>query len=1134
MYSIGLDIGIASCGWSVINDKNGHIVDLGVSLFSSKNSANNLDRRTSRGSRRLLRRRVTRLSDAKKILEIISCIEEDQLKNTDPYQLRVKGLTEQLTKSEIYRVVMHIVKKRGISYLDEDSEEGAKESQDYKNQVLHNSDLLKTLTPGQIQLQRLNEMGRVKTGINQSGNYQLNVFTVSSYANELERILECQQKFYPEITSDFIDKFINKETGESAGLVYRKRPYYHGPGNMANHSQYGRWIDYNKNGQPAENIFDKLIGTDIQGELRASASSLSAQKFNLFNDLNNLRLPREEDRVTEDEKRKILSYLMGEEITRFGANDLAKLLGYKSNEIKGWRVNKNDKPEIHSMKVYRDWRDIFSNYDVELNEIPCDTIDGIAKVITLNTELDGIINTLDIELPELDGKIKKVICDSFKELRKKTSSSSWHSFSLKTLSQMIPFMLANPMEQNTVLEELKLKTDLRNTYADYTKIPIKEITKDIYNPTVNKSVSRAFHVMNALVEKYGKEQISYVTIEMPRDKNEDDQKKTIKNIQKTNENRKKQSENFFLEQSGWSQNRFESEMRKRGFAAKLGYFFEQNGRCAYSGESIKAESLTSNATEIDHVIPLSISLDDSMNNKVLVKAQANQEKGQRTPYQAYQDGAKLGQTWDEYKTWVINTYKKKHKRRILLETRDIFDPEVRNQFIARNLNDTRYASRVVLNSVQSFFNKSETKVQVVTGNFTHTLRKKWGESLEKTRETHHHHAVDAALCAIVPFVKVSRFVYYYDPEGSKYMVDQETGEKIPYHEYKKMKPDERRSYVPKWDDFIGQLVPTLLYPKIKFSHQVDYKSNRKVSDATIYSTRQVEKISIKRGKEIKTEETFILDKIKDIYTVEGWKEFKKYQDKILAKENDPETFKILCEIAEEYPKSEEIQEPNGNVKAVDRSPFERYCSANDVPGIQKYSKKGNGPYIKSLKYYNKKIGSHVNITRDEFGNMCDETKNGKKVVLLSLNPWRTDVYYNKELDQFELLGIKYNHLKFVNGEYGVPIEVYDELKVIEKISRDSEFCFSLYRKSRVLIEEGEEQIQGLFSSRTKSNTNYFELKPIDKDRWDKTEDVPLFGKVSNGQFIKRLRSDMKITKINTDHLGKCYYVKKETLKNIIS
>ena len=202
MYSVGLDIGIASCGWSVINDENGRIVDLGVSLFSAQNSANNLDRRTSRGARRLLRRRVTRLNDAKKILESIGFVEDITLKNTNPYELRVKGLDNQLTKGEIYRVVMHIVKKRGISYLDEESEEGAKESQDYKNQVLHNHELLKTLTPGQIQLQRLSSNGRIKTGINEEGNYQLNVFTVSSYANELNLILQYQQTFYSRVFVD--------------------------------------------------------------------------------------------------------------------------------------------------------------------------------------------------------------------------------------------------------------------------------------------------------------------------------------------------------------------------------------------------------------------------------------------------------------------------------------------------------------------------------------------------------------------------------------------------------------------------------------------------------------------------------------------------------------------------------------------------------------------------------------------------------------------------------------------------------------------------------------------------------------------------------------------------------------------
>ena len=41
MYSIGLDVGIASCGFSVIDDTNGKIVELGSNIFSSVDPTNN-------------------------------------------------------------------------------------------------------------------------------------------------------------------------------------------------------------------------------------------------------------------------------------------------------------------------------------------------------------------------------------------------------------------------------------------------------------------------------------------------------------------------------------------------------------------------------------------------------------------------------------------------------------------------------------------------------------------------------------------------------------------------------------------------------------------------------------------------------------------------------------------------------------------------------------------------------------------------------------------------------------------------------------------------------------------------------------------------------------------------------------
>ena len=547
------------------------------------------------------------------------------------------------------------------------------------------------------------------------------------------------------------------------------------------------------------------------------------------------------------------------------------------------------------------------------------------------------------------------------------------------------------------------------------------------------------------------------------------------------------------------------------------------------------DDLLSNATEIDHIIPLSISLDDSQNNKVLVLAGANQEKGQRSPHQAFIEGAQLGRNWSEFEAWVKGNQRyKKHKRKILLETRDIFAPDVQKDFVERNLNDTRYASRIVLNVLQSFFYQSETKIKVVNGAFTHTLRKKWGAALEKDRATHHHHAVDATLCAVTPFVDIDNYEYRVDEQtGEKTMCDVRTGEVIHYTEYKKQIKNtyDKKTYVPRFDNFIAQLYPTTLYPKIKFSHQVDKKYNRKISDATLYSAREIVEESSKGQK---TKKTYYLSKIKDIYTFDGYKEFEKYQDKLLIKEKDEASYNILCDIMMKYPSFKEIQDASGKVKRIDVSPFKLYCEENELPGIRKYSRKGNGPIIRSLKYYYKNVNNHINITKDTEGKAIIRTNNGKKVILLKLNPWRTDVYYNPETNCYELLGVKYNHLKFKGESYGVPLEIYNTLKKLDGIGEKSEFQFSLYRKNLVEANLDEEVFTGLFHSKNESAKNNCEIKPISKEKWDSKEKIAVFGEIAtSGQFIKAIKPGMILRKYNVDCLGNRYLVVKEELKDII-
>ena len=200
--SIGLDLGIASVGYAVVDDRRGTIRELGVHRFPMKDASANPDRRGFRQTRRRYRRKTTRLNHAKHLLTQAGIPEDPTLKSLSPYPLRVKGLTESLTLGEIHKVALHIVKKRGIAYLED--VEDLSGSSDYTKALENN--LALDQTPGQIQYQRLQTTGQVKSGTPADGQYQLNIFPVSAYAKELKQILETQATFHLEITQDLIDQ----------------------------------------------------------------------------------------------------------------------------------------------------------------------------------------------------------------------------------------------------------------------------------------------------------------------------------------------------------------------------------------------------------------------------------------------------------------------------------------------------------------------------------------------------------------------------------------------------------------------------------------------------------------------------------------------------------------------------------------------------------------------------------------------------------------------------------------------------------------------------------------------------------------------------------------------------------------
>lgn len=63
ILKLGLDIGVASVGWGII-DENYNIIDSGVRIFPENTAKKNEDRRSMRSSRRRIRRK----SDLSRIL----------------------------------------------------------------------------------------------------------------------------------------------------------------------------------------------------------------------------------------------------------------------------------------------------------------------------------------------------------------------------------------------------------------------------------------------------------------------------------------------------------------------------------------------------------------------------------------------------------------------------------------------------------------------------------------------------------------------------------------------------------------------------------------------------------------------------------------------------------------------------------------------------------------------------------------------------------------------------------------------------------------------------------------------------------------------------------------------------------
>ena len=754
-YILGLDIGIASVGWAMVEideEENPiRLIDLGVRVFERAEVPKTGDslaaaRRLARSVRRLTRRRAHRLLRARRLLKregVLQAADFDEngliksLPNT-PWQLRAAALDRKLTPLEWSAVLLHLIKHRGyLSQRKNEGETADKELGALLKGVADNAHALQTgdfRTPAELAVNKFEkESGHIR---NQRGDYS-HTFSRKDLQAELVLLFEKQKEFGNPHISDGLKEGI--ET-----LLMAQRPALSG------------------------DAVQKMLGycTFEPTEPKAAKNTYTAERFIWLTKLNNLRiLEQGSERPLTDTER---ATLMDEPYrkSKLTYAQARKLLDLDDTAFfKGLRYGKDntEASTLMEMKAYHAISRALEKEGLKDKKSP----------LNLSPELQDEIGTafsLFKTDEDITGRLKdRVPPEILEALLKHISFDKFVQISLKALRRIVPLM-----EQGKRYDEA-----CAEIYGDHygkknaeEKIYLPPIPADeIRNPVVLRALSQARKVINGVVRRYGSP--ARIHIETAREVGKSF--KDRKEIEKRQEENRKDQEKAAAKFREYFPN-FVGEPKSKDIL-KLRLYEQQHGKCLYSGKEINLGRLNEKGyVEIDHALPFSRTWDDSFNNKVLVLGSENQNKGNQTPYE-YFNGKDNSREWQEFKARVeTSRFPRSKKQRILLQKFDEDD------FKERNLNDTRYVNRFLCQFVADHMlltGKGKRRVFASNGQITNLLRGFWG--LRKVRaENDRHHALDAVVvaCSTVAMQqKITRFVRYKEMNAfDGKTIDKETGE----------------------------------------------------------------------------------------------------------------------------------------------------------------------------------------------------------------------------------------------------------------------------------------------------------------------------------------------------------------------
>jgi len=700
-YTLGLDIGSNSIGWALLQTHpKPTIIDIGVRVFpegverdtKGLEKSKNATRREARGARRIHQRRNQRKEILKRILQYATLLPNDDsalqsLFQTNPYQLRKKGLDEKLELNEFGRVLYHLSQRRGFK----SNRKSGKAKED--GVVIKGASALQK----EIDTNNCRTIGEYFASLNPDEQRIRGRYTFRSmYEQEFDLLWAKQKEHYPNVLTEDLRKKMDEN-------IFFQRPL-----------------------KPT----DELIGEcELElGEKRCPRGDWYARRFRLLQDVNNLKIqnPDGTEKVLSADQRKIILKELGQK-DKLTFDKIRQILGLMETQIFNaeYKVSRSGKT-VESMKG-----------DIFVHAMKGKSIFGTKKWDMMNEQEKMKLNEWFVELE--DDQLRKKIKNEYNLESKQIEAAlkiplprGYMSFSRKAIIKLLEFM-----EQGAITSEAKAVAypDRQASTPGNDTLSRLSLPEDLRNPIVNKALFEVRKVVNAIIREYGK--TTRIKIEMARDvQGSRQQREELHWKQRENMDRNEDARKRLREDIG-------IDNPTRDDVIKYNLWDECGKVCPYTGKHISQQALFGQNPEfqVEHILPYDRSLDDSFMNKTLCEVHENIHiKRNQTPFEAYSHNS---ERYEQIKQ-NIKVLPWPKRKKFLQEEINL------DQHITRELNDTRYICKEVVKYIKQLGAHVTGTRGKITNELRHQwgLDNIFDEIGTRRDDDHRRHAVDAIVVAV--------------------------------------------------------------------------------------------------------------------------------------------------------------------------------------------------------------------------------------------------------------------------------------------------------------------------------------------------------------------------------------------------